>query len=39
MASYWFKNAVVYCIDVDTFKDGNGDGSGDFVGLREGSAI
>jgi hypothetical protein len=36
MASYWFKNAVVYCIDVDTFKDGNGDGSGDFVGLREG---
>lgn len=36
MASYWFKNAVVYCIDVDTFKDGNGDGIGDFVGLREG---
>jgi maltose alpha-D-glucosyltransferase / alpha-amylase len=36
MASQWFKNAVVYCIDVDTFKDGNGDGIGDFIGLRQG---
>jgi alpha amylase-like protein len=33
--SHWFKNAVVYCIDVDTFKDGNGDGIGDFIGLRQ----
>src|ERR1700741_5079899 len=36
MANQWFKNAVIYCIDVDTFKDGNGDGVGDFVGLRQG---
>jgi maltose alpha-D-glucosyltransferase / alpha-amylase len=35
MANHWFKNAVVYCIDIDTFKDGNGDGIGDFVGLRQ----
>jgi maltose alpha-D-glucosyltransferase/alpha-amylase len=35
MASHWFKNAVIYCIDIDTFKDGNGDGVGDFVGLRQ----
>ncbi|MBV8274576.1 MAG: alpha-amylase family protein [Verrucomicrobia bacterium] len=35
MAIQWFKNAVIYCIDVDTFKDGNGDGIGDFVGLRQ----
>jgi Glycosidases len=33
---YWFKNAVLYCVDVDTFKDGNGDGIGDFIGLRQG---
>ncbi|HET9451424.1 MAG TPA: alpha-amylase family glycosyl hydrolase, partial [Aggregicoccus sp.] len=30
----WYKNAVVYCLDVDTFMDGNGDGVGDFLGLR-----
>jgi maltose alpha-D-glucosyltransferase/alpha-amylase len=36
MANHWFKNAVIYCIDVDTFKDGNGDGVGDFIGLRQG---
>jgi maltose alpha-D-glucosyltransferase / alpha-amylase len=36
MASHWFKNSVIYCVDVDTFKDGNGDGIGDFVGLRQG---
>ena len=36
MASHWFKNAVIYCIDIDTFKDGNGDGVGDFVGLQQG---
>ena len=29
----WWKNAVVYCLDVETFLDGNGDGIGDFVGL------
>src|SRR3954467_12094355 len=30
----WYKNAVVYCLDVETFMDGNGDGVGDFIGLR-----
>jgi trehalose synthase len=29
----WWKNAVVYCLDVETFADGNGDGCGDFRGL------
>lgn len=29
----WWKNAVVYCLDVETFLDGNGDGIGDFAGL------
>lgn len=32
----WFKNTIIYCVDVDTFKDGNGDGIGDFIGLRQG---
>ncbi|THK37836.1 maltose alpha-D-glucosyltransferase [Ensifer sp. MPMI2T] len=31
----WFANAVIYGIDVRRFADGNGDGIGDFVGLRE----
>ncbi|MFG1948854.1 alpha-amylase family protein [Nonomuraea sp. NPDC048826] len=31
----WWKNAVVYCLDVETFKDGNGDGIGDFRGLSQ----
>jgi maltose alpha-D-glucosyltransferase/alpha-amylase len=30
----WYKNAVVYCLDVETFMDGNGDGVGDFAGLQ-----
>lgn len=29
----WYKNAVVYCLDVEKYVDGNGDGVGDFVGL------
>ena len=29
----WYKNAVIYSLDVDTFMDGNGDGIGDFEGL------
>jgi maltose alpha-D-glucosyltransferase/alpha-amylase len=29
----WYKNAVIYCLDVATYSDGNGDGIGDFVGL------
>lgn len=31
----WWKNAVFYCLDVETFQDGNGDGIGDFVGLAQ----
>jgi maltose alpha-D-glucosyltransferase/alpha-amylase len=29
----WYKNAVIYCLDVETFVDANGDGVGDFEGL------
>jgi maltose alpha-D-glucosyltransferase / alpha-amylase len=29
----WWKNAVVYCVDVELFADGDGDGVGDFPGL------
>jgi trehalose synthase len=29
----WWKNAVFYCLEVETFLDGNGDGIGDFAGL------
>jgi maltose alpha-D-glucosyltransferase/alpha-amylase len=29
----WYKNAIIYCLDVETFADANGDGVGDFVGL------
>ncbi|NUW37387.1 alpha-glucosidase C-terminal domain-containing protein [Nonomuraea sp. SMC257] len=31
----WWKNAVIYCLDVETYKDGNGDGIGDFRGLTQ----
>ncbi len=34
-ADVWWKNAVFYCLDVQTFRDGNGDGCGDFAGLTE----
>ena len=34
----WWKNAVVYCLDVETFVDSDGDGIGDFAGAhRSGS--
>ncbi|WP_207422751.1 alpha-amylase family protein [Desertivirga brevis] len=29
----WYKNAVIYSLDLETFRDGNGDGTGDFEGL------
>jgi maltose alpha-D-glucosyltransferase/alpha-amylase len=29
----WYKNAVIYALNVDSFMDGNGDGCGDFEGL------
>ena len=34
-ADLWWKNAVVYCLDVQTFADSNGDGIGDFGGLTD----
>jgi len=33
MWDLWYKNAVIYCVDVETFMDSNGDGIGDFQGL------
>jgi hypothetical protein len=33
VADLWYKNAVIYSLDVETFMDGNGDGVGDFEGL------
>ena len=29
----WWKDAVIYCVDVETFQDSDGDGIGDFAGL------
>jgi trehalose synthase len=31
----WWKNAVFYCADVETFYDWNGDGCGDIRGMTE----
>ncbi|TDD64901.1 trehalose synthase [Jiangella aurantiaca] len=31
----WWKNAVIYCLDVQTFLDSDGDGCGDLGGLTE----
>lgn len=35
MIDLWYKNAIVYCLDVETFMDTNGDGVGDFEGLTQ----
>ena len=29
----WYANAIIYCLDVETFADSDGDGIGDFAGL------
>lgn len=29
----WYKNAVIYALNLESFMDGNGDGCGDFEGL------
>jgi trehalose synthase len=34
-ADLWWKNAVIYCLDVETYLDWNGDGCGDFAGLAQ----
>jgi maltose alpha-D-glucosyltransferase/alpha-amylase len=31
----WYKNAVIYCLDVEKYVDSNGDGVGDFAGLTQ----
>jgi maltose alpha-D-glucosyltransferase / alpha-amylase len=31
----WYRNAIIYCLDVETFQDSTGDGIGDFQGLSE----
>jgi len=31
----WWKTAVVYCLDVETYADNDGDGHGDFAGLTQ----
>jgi maltose alpha-D-glucosyltransferase / alpha-amylase len=33
MSARWYQNAIIYCLDVDTFQDADGDGAGDFRGL------
>ncbi len=33
MAEHWYSEAIIYCLDVDTFQDSNGDGVGDLRGL------
>jgi maltose alpha-D-glucosyltransferase/alpha-amylase len=33
-ADLWYRNAIVYCLSVETFMDANGDGCGDFEGLE-----
>jgi len=35
MINLWYKNAVIYCLDVDTFIDSSGSGTGDFNGLAD----
>jgi maltose alpha-D-glucosyltransferase/alpha-amylase len=31
----WYKDAVIYQLDIRAFYDSNGDGIGDFWGLRQ----
>lgn len=33
MNELWFKDAIFYAVDVESYQDGNGDGVGDFKGL------
>lgn len=35
MTDLWYENAILYCLDVETFMDSNGDGVGDFPGLTQ----
>ena len=31
----WWKNAIIYCLDVETYLDSDGDGTGDLQGLAQ----
>ncbi|HEU5084732.1 MAG TPA: alpha-amylase family protein [Acidimicrobiales bacterium] len=31
----WWKNGIIYCLDVETFLDTDGDGKGDLAGLTD----
>jgi maltose alpha-D-glucosyltransferase / alpha-amylase len=33
MSDRWYEKAVIYCLDIDTFADSDGDGVGDIRGL------
>jgi maltose alpha-D-glucosyltransferase/alpha-amylase len=33
MSEYWYREAVVYCLDIETFADSDDDGVGDIRGL------
>jgi maltose alpha-D-glucosyltransferase / alpha-amylase len=35
MQTFWYNNAIVYSLDVETFMDSSGDGIGDFRGLTQ----
>ncbi|HEY0067268.1 MAG TPA: alpha-amylase family protein [Flavisolibacter sp.] len=35
MEQTWYNNALIYSLDVESFYDSNGDGTGDFEGLAE----
>jgi maltose alpha-D-glucosyltransferase / alpha-amylase len=35
MSDLWYENAIIYCLDVETFMDSDGDGIGDFKGLTQ----
>ena len=34
-ADIWWKNAVIYCLDVEAFFDTDGDGRGDLRGVSQ----
>ncbi|VXC28871.1 Trehalose synthase/amylase TreS [Microbacterium sp. 8M] len=35
LSDLWWRTAVIYCLDAETFQDSDGDGIGDFQGLSE----
>ena len=35
VAPTWYRNSIIYNLDIDIFKDSDGDGIGDFKGLTQ----